>query len=167
MPIQSHYPNILLIAGTGRNVGKTEFVCQCINYFSKQHKLVGLKVTNHFHEGEERTYSLKEEHNSESSKDTSRMLRAGASKVFYCQAEEAYLEKAFTVFLEQIDKDTIVICESGALRNLIQPGKFIVVRNTNLPIVKPKAQRFLNLADLIVTSDGKTFDIKVEDLNWP
>jgi hypothetical protein len=161
------FPNIMLIAGTGRNVGKTELVCQLISHFSKTQAIIGLKVTNHFHDDEAGTFALRVESNNVSQKDTSRMLRAGASKVYYCQSDKENLQKAFNKFLQQINPDSMVICESGALFDLIQPGIFIMVKNSKLPVLKPGADKFLEMADLIVTSDGEAFDICPEQLNWP
>ena len=154
-----------MIGGTGRNVGKTEFVCQCIKYFSQRFDVIALKVTNHFHEGEERTYSMMIEEDSDSHKDTSRMLRAGAKKAWYVQSEHDYLSKAFADFEHEVNKDTLIICESNGLRDIVVPGLFIVVKNTNLPQIKDSAKRLIHLSDKVIVSDGLEFDFLPEEIS--
>ena len=42
------FENILLIAGSGQNVGKTTFACQLIQNVQNQ-KPIAVKITPHFH----------------------------------------------------------------------------------------------------------------------
>ena len=44
------WPNMLLVAGTGRNVGKTTFVCRIISNISKNQPIIAIKITSHIHE---------------------------------------------------------------------------------------------------------------------
>ena len=69
-------------------------------------------------------YAIYEETNRELSKDTSRMLRAGASRVFFAKVTDNSLFEAFNEILNLIPEDSPVICESPALRNFIEPGLF-------------------------------------------
>ena len=45
-----HQPNILIVAGTGRNIGKTITACRIIGQLAKNHEPVGVKISPHFHE---------------------------------------------------------------------------------------------------------------------
>jgi len=45
-------PNLLLIAGNGRNVGKTFLACKIIKELANKLKVIGLKVSPHFHDFE-------------------------------------------------------------------------------------------------------------------
>ncbi len=42
-------PNILLIAGTGRNVGKTLLACEIIQQLSKTMAVTAIKTSSHEH----------------------------------------------------------------------------------------------------------------------
>ena len=42
-------PHLLLIAGNGRNVGKTTLACKIIAQFARETEVIGLKITPHFH----------------------------------------------------------------------------------------------------------------------
>ncbi len=83
-------PNLLIIAGTGNKSGKTSMACRIIGQF-RHHEIVSVKITPHFHKttpglvliSEKSGYSVYEETNNDISKDTSRMLNAGASRVFF------------------------------------------------------------------------------------
>ena len=157
---------ILMIGGTGRNVGKTEFVCNCINHFSKSLNIIGLKVTNHFHETTERPYRVTEEVNNSTTKDTSRMLRAGASKVFYVQSEAKHLTTAFADFRKLISPNSIIICESSGLREIIEPGLFLIVKLSDKAEIKPTAKKMIPLANKVIISDGKSFSIKPTNISF-
>jgi len=84
-------PQLLIISGTGRNTGKTTLACDIISYFSNQIEITGVKISPHFHKHgkhieslfESELFNLYWEITENSEKDTSRMLKTGAAKVFY------------------------------------------------------------------------------------
>jgi hypothetical protein len=133
-------PNLILIAGTGTKSGKTTIACRIIEQF-KSLSIIAIKITPHFHETtlglniicEEAGYSIYEETNLESFKDTSRMLRSGASKVFFAKVFDDRLLYVFNKINDLIPEGMPIICESPALRNFIEPGVFIIMssRTTN------------------------------------
>ncbi len=92
-----HNRNLIIIGGTGQNVGKTEFVCRLIRKIARRYRVVGLKAsaikpqrTRTGGEANERSDEklLYKEINSSSHKDTSRMLRAGAESVFFLSCDD-------------------------------------------------------------------------------
>jgi hypothetical protein len=127
-------PNLLIIAGTGTKSGKTTFACRIIEQF-RELGLVGIKISPHFHDKTsgllERSsaegYSIHIETNGGTEKDTSRMLRAGASKVFLALVWDSRLTEVFNKIMEDIPSGTPVVCESPSLRNFIEPGLFIIM----------------------------------------
>jgi hypothetical protein len=129
-------PNLLLIAGTGNKSGKTTLACMVIEQF-KGYGITGIKITPHFHEttpglillNEKPGYSVYEETNPDSAKDTSRMLKAGAAKVFFAKVTDADLLTAFKEILNHIPPGIPIVCESPALRFFIDPGLFIIMRS--------------------------------------
>jgi hypothetical protein len=127
-------PNLLIIAGTGNKSGKTTMACRIIEQF-KHLKIVSVKITPHFHEttpgliliSEKPGYSVYEETNRDISKDTSRMLKAGASRVFFAKVTDKSLLDTFKEILKLIPAGIPIICESPGLRNYLEPGLFIVM----------------------------------------
>lgn len=127
-------PNLLLIAGTGTKSGKTTVACRIIEQFSKL-DIAAIKISPHFHETtpgliavyEEEGISIYEETNSESTKDTSRMLYAGAIKVYFAKVLDDRLLYAFNKIKELIPEGMPIICESPALRNFVEPGVFLII----------------------------------------
>ncbi len=127
-------PNLLLIAGTGTKSGKTSIACRIIEQF-KNLNITAIKISPHFHETtpglktiyEEKGYSVYEETNSNSTKDTSRMLQSGAYKVYFSKVLDDRLPFVFDKIMELIPEGTPIICESPALRNFIEPGLFIIM----------------------------------------
>ncbi len=154
---------LILIGGTGRNVGKTEFVCRLISMTAKKCDVYALKVSAIFpdedifhgnHEGALETQSLFEETRRDTSKDTSRMLRAGAKKVFYLQSDDRFIKKGYNQFCDLIPEGAIVVCESNSLGSHVKPGLHVIVTHSELPI-KPRAKKQIELADIVITSNGK------------
>lgn len=127
-------PNLLLIAGTGTKSGKTSMACRIIEQF-KNLNITAIKISPHFHETtpglktiyNEKGYSVYEETNSNSTKDTSRMLQSGAYKVYFSKVLDDQLQFVFDKIMELIPEGTPIVCESPALRNFIEPGFFIIM----------------------------------------
>lgn len=127
-------PNLLLIAGTGIKSGKTTIACRIIEQFSNLN-ITAIKISPHFHETtpglniiyEEEGYAIYKETNSDATKDTSRMLKSGASKVYFAKVTDGRLLFVFNKIQNLIPEGTPIICESPALRNFIEPGVFIII----------------------------------------
>lgn len=133
-----YWPNMLLIAGTGRNVGKTTFACKIIENISKTVPVVAIKITPHVHElcpscqvlYKSANLSITEETSKDAPKDSSKMLAAGAQKVYYVQGADAHLQHVVEFLQERIPNDSAVVCESAALRNKVAPGLFVLMSTT-------------------------------------
>ncbi len=154
---------LILIGGTGRNVGKTEFVCNVISKFSKNNAVFGLKVSAIFpdeklfhgdHLGSSSDRRLFEEVRRDTRKDTSRMLRAGADRVFYLQSDDEHILDGYYTFCKQIPENSLIVCESNSLGCHVKPGLHIVVQGADMS-VKPRAKAQLELADMVVVSTGE------------
>lgn len=172
-------PQILLIAGTGRNTGKTLLASAIIEKLSANFEITGLKISPHFHSRtdslqviyKDQNFNIYKETSLTSSKDSSRMLQAGAHKVFYIECFDEYMQEAFEKFNQVADITGPVVCESPALRKYVQPGIFIIVdskSNTN------KKQDVLSMklsADFFIDTDKESFDpilnkIKFNHSGW-
>lgn len=159
-----HDGSLLIVGGTGRNVGKTEFVCRLIMKLSQVQKVCALKVsavypdeTDHHgdHRNEQQDDCLSEERRRETPKDTSRMLRAGAYRVFYLRGNDEKIVNGFAEFKKLIPPDVLIICESNSLAKFVKPGLFIAVASNN-GVVKERITPLLKSADIVVVSDGRS-----------
>ena len=161
--MKQSFENIILIAGSGRNVGKTTLACQLIKTENKK-GINAVKITPHFHEptpglievekGD--NWMIYEETNSLTKKDSSLFLHNGAKKSFLIQSEKENLGEAFSALRNLLPKNNPVIIESTGLTEIIKPGLLIFV----LPdgeCKKTEIESMLEQADLIVVSDGEKF----------
>jgi hypothetical protein len=131
--------NLLLIAGTGTKSGKTSMACRIIEQF-KNLNITAIKISPHFHEttlglvskSEKKGYSIYEETNRNSTKDTSRMLNSGAHTVYFAKVWDNQLPEVFNEIIKFIPPDVPLICESPALRNIVEPGVFIIMTSDTI-----------------------------------
>ncbi len=159
-------PHLLLIAGNGRNVGKTTLACQIIAKLSESTPVIGIKISSHFHSYSENEVVRKGENfviveeTQNTWKDSSLMLQAGADKVFFVMAEQTHLREAFDNLAELLPSSALV-CESGGLHELVQPGLFLFVNLEGRKIVKHK---HLLHHPVLVENDGRHFNLNLENI---
>jgi len=159
-------PNLLLIAGNGRNVGKTFLVCEIIKQISKSSEVIGVKISSHFHPVEKKNvlcetneFTIVEE-NEISEKDSSLMLQAGAVNVYFLMASQKNLRKAF-LWLNKNLLSGAIVCESGGLAELVNPGLFLFVKSSGDEIVKDNQMQF---SPVIVENDGECFNFNIQNI---
>ncbi len=165
--------NLLMIAGTGRNVGKTMLACRLIAQFSHQN-VIGIKVSPHFHQQAEgqkilvqkSDFVIIEETATGTSKDSSRMLQAGASKVFYIQTHDRIIEDPFRKILSMLPENQPVICESGTLLEYARPGLFFLVYKKGETQTKPGLNSIDYDPDQKIAFDGEVFDFDFEKIRF-
>lgn len=130
-------PNLLIITGNARNVGKTTLANAVIRRFSQNYPVIGLKVSairpgddemhgNH-PDPKPEAYSIEEEKDRHGKSDTSRMLLAGAASAWYIRAQESHIEKAVSDFLLLIPSKALIVAESRALRVVAEPSALILI----------------------------------------
>jgi len=167
-------PNLLMIAGTGRKVGKTTFACQLISDISKTQEVAGIKISPHLHnqtEGQnilhqDDKFLIIEETNPSSDKDSSRMLRAGATKVYYLQTIDKNIREPFDLLLKLIHKHQVVICESGALLEYARPGMFLLVKRKGQTSFKKGLDLLPYAPDAIVEFDDEGFNPSTDGFSY-
>lgn len=172
-------PQLLLIAGTGRNTGKTTFACQILRKFSPVKSIYSIKITPHFHKNiqsgrlilQTSNLYIAEEPDSSTTKDSSLMLESGAQKSFFVMATDQNLMEAFQKIVQLIPSDSFIVCESGGLRHHVVPGLFFMMNKTDREIIKPDAEKLMLLADRVITFDGEKNDfelnsIEINDNGW-
>lgn len=130
-------PGLLLIAGSGQNTGKTTLACRIIQKFSRKTDIIALKTSPHFHPPTvglqpvmiTENYKIYLEENPNTSKDTSRMLRAGAIRVYFCQVADTGLNECFNLFLKNEFSKYPMVCESSGLGNIVKGGVTFYMEN--------------------------------------
>ena len=166
--------NMLMIGSSGSNVGKTELTCALLRRLGGDHRIIGVKATAIFAKdgscprggqgcgvcsSMDAEWRITEETNRHSEKDTGRLLAAGADRVYWLRVMRTHLDQGLTALLETVGRDTALICESNSLRQVVEPGLFLMVDGSNHRSWKPSAQRVRQHADRIVLSDGTRFDL--------
>ena len=175
-----------MIGSSGPNVGKTELACAILRKFGRKHKIVGIKVTTIKDKdgkcprgGEgcgvcsslEGKFCITEEFSKSTGKDTSRLLMAGAKRVFWIRVLKEHLIEAINALFDILGSETVLICESNSLRQVVEPGLFLIARNSNVKTWKYSARLVRKYADAIIVSNNRGSDfaldrIKLVDGKW-
>jgi molybdopterin-guanine dinucleotide biosynthesis protein A len=168
---------MLMIGSAGTNVGKTELACALLRTFRPSHDVVAIKVTT-IEEKDGQCprggqgcgvcssltgdFCITQETDKSSGKDTARLLTAGASRVFWLRSLKSSLQDASIALLHTVGSDAVLICESNSLRQVVEPGLFLMVHRVGQQQWKKSAREVKTYADRIVVSDGGTFDIDLD-----
>lgn len=158
--------DLLLVTGSGRNVGKTTFICDVISH-QRFRKIGAIKISPHFHEPtnglvpilETSEFRIFEETNCEASKDTSRYLKAGAVKSYYIQTNDSGLKEAFNLTSVLLDPDLPFLVESARLGHILKPELFVFVQGSN-EVDDPFSIEMREKADVTIFSNGSEFSLK-------
>lgn len=163
---------MLMIGSAGRNAGKTELACSLIRRFGLERKIVGIKVTTVDRKdgtcprggkgcgvcsSMSGAFCITEETLAAGRKDTSRLLAAGASRVFWLRVMRKSLHQGAVALLNAVGGDAVLICESNSLRKVMEPGLFLMVRDKDSDQYKISAMRVKGYADRTVLLDGTGF----------
>lgn len=180
-------PNFIIVGSTGRNTGKTEFACRLINQYASQHTIIGVKVVAiNRSEGDscprggkgcgvcsslKGDYEITVENDLNPTKDTARMLLAGASKVYFLKVDKNCLEKGFAALLKIIPEGAMVICESNSIRKVFEPGLFLVIKNAEDRTVKESCAEVIQYANKVIVFNNMSWDfnsdrVLIKDNEW-
>jgi molybdopterin-guanine dinucleotide biosynthesis protein A len=160
--------------------------CALIKKFGKTTDITGIKVTTiKAKDGQcprggqgcgvctslDGDFYITEETDGNSKKDTARLLAAGAKRVFWLRILKKSLKEGLTALLDIIGPDAVTICESNSLRQVVEPGLFLMVKGQDLKTWKSSAREVKKYADRIVVTGPSGFDfdldrIKLTDRKW-
>lgn len=158
--------NLLIIGGTGRNVGKTTLANMLIKKFSSVSEIIGLKVSTHkkdeesfhgFHDYKaDSDFIIKTENSEFPHKDTAKMIVNGASNAYYIETPKEKVIEAYQDFQRNfVIYDQPIICESRSLREYIIPGVYILLIGPKTQSTKSIDSIELSNADIIYNyNDG-------------
>jgi len=163
---------IIMIGAASKNAGKTEFACKLIEKFKDKYTVFGLKISTEHDPAESKhnlsgdAFLLTEETGEEAGKDTTRMLKAGAEKVYWLRTPVKNLEPGFMEFRKYLSGNELVICESNSLRRVVEPGFFMIMRIKGSQQVKPSCQAVWEYADCINDFEEHRFGIPVDRITY-
>jgi hypothetical protein len=161
-------PNMILIGSTARNSGKTTLAISIINKYKLTRPVIALKVTTIedkngkcIHGGEDcgacsnlkGNFEITEELNTGNTKDTSLLLAAGAEKVYWLKTLKNNIFEGFNAFITQIPENSLIVCESNSLRKVVNPGVFVMMKNTQNSQMRKSASEVINQADIIIENN--------------
>lgn len=171
--------NFILVSGSGRNVGKTTLACNIIKKLSIDYKVFGIKISPHFHKTSDQQKLIREgegfkiyqELNTDSEKDSSKMLELGAVKVYFIQCGDDKIKFAVESILDLLPSNSPIVCESGSFAKTYKPGLHLLVVGEQADETKKSYQQNLANADFTITrSDFSVkenyFDLKYNGTNW-
>ena len=165
--------NILIIGSTGRHAGKTEFACRIIEKHATLNEIIGVKVVpvdkneDSCHRGIEGCglcnsltgdYKIIEEKTTDLYKDTARMLKAGANKVYLLLLDRNYLEEGIKAVLRIIPDNAFIVIESNSIRKVLEPGLFLVIKEVMNNSVKGSCAEVIEFADKIIEFNNANWD---------
>ncbi len=169
-----------MVGSTGRNTGKTEFACALIRSLKERYTVHAVKITTIYDgcttcirgdegcgvctsmKGELR---LNEELRPGGKKDTSRMLEAGAERVWWLRVRERSLADAAKELTELVPEDGILVFESNSIRRVCEPDLFFMLGSPENAEVKESAKAVFGEVDRMVAFDGKTFDFNIGSIS--
>ncbi|MBI9097321.1 MAG: hypothetical protein JEY91_02535 [Spirochaetaceae bacterium] len=172
-------PNFLIIGAYSRNAGKTGFARQVIKQMNGN--ITALKVTVIKNEqfncprggrscgvcsSLESDFEISEEHNKNTGKDTSELLRAGAKRVLWLRVRENAVTKGMEELLKQIEILQPVICESNSIMKSVTPSLFFLLQAKSEQIKKKTALVVEDRADLIIRTDAESSNFDFSRLNF-
>ncbi|OBR89638.1 hypothetical protein CLRAG_39000 [Clostridium ragsdalei P11] len=98
-------------------------------------------------------FEITEELNAANNKDTSLLLAAGAEKVYWLKTLKNNMSEGFNAFITQIPENSLIVCESNSLRKVVNPGVFVMIKNTKDSQMRKSASEVINQANIIIENN--------------
>lgn len=151
--------NLLIIAGTNATLGAADLACQLISRLSADYEVVAVKVNAAFDKAcklcvsvlREEDYILLEERNATSTDDSSRMLAAGAARVWSIQAQGLGLQRCWSQLQKHLPQDTPLVVVSDELAHIEHSAALVLLQDDE----RQNDAALASSASCIVMSDDK------------
>jgi hypothetical protein len=151
---------LVVIGGHSRNIGKTSLACNVIRA-TRDLNWTGVKISQFGHgvcsssgkecncavEDPDHPFAVGEERGRDQTRDSARMLTAGAARAFWARAPQGRLAMALPALEEVFAEGEHVIVESNTLLDLVKPSMYVAVLDFAVEDFKDSARRHLPLAD--------------------
>ncbi len=172
-------PTMILVGSTARNLGKTALAARLIEALRPREKVIGVKVTTIRDRGAKcprdgdgcgicssliGNYEIREERDPDGDKDTSRLLKAGAARVFWLKVMRDSLAEGLDALMTRIDREAVIVAESNSLRKVVTPSLFLMLKGSDRGPVKPAAREVMSFVDIAVPSAGGNAAYPVRDI---
>ena len=172
-------PTMILVGSTARNLGKTALATRLIEAFRLREKVIGVKVTTIRDRGAgcprggegcgtcsslTGNYEIREETDPDGEKDTSRLLKAGAARVFWLKVMRDALAEGLEALMTHIDRGAVIVAESNSLRNVVTPSLFLMLKDSGCDEVKPTARDVMPFVDITVPSANGNPEVSMGDI---
>jgi hypothetical protein len=162
---------VLVIGGHSRNVGKTSVVAGLISALA-DYEWTAVKITQFGHgmcsvngescgcAVEEHAWSVSEERDSASGKDTARYLAAGARRTLWVRTKQGRLAEAVPDLRRELAGAVNVIIESNSVLRFLRPDLYLTVLDPATEDFKESAREYLDRADAVLLHDTSA------DVQW-
>ncbi|ADV82142.1 hypothetical protein [Terriglobus saanensis] len=169
---------IVVVGGHTRNIGKTSLAAGIVAAFPEMH-WTAFKITQFGHgvcsadgeacdcETDDHTIAISEERDAQSGTDTSRMLAAGAQKVYWARTRQGQLAEAMPLLRKRMGEAENVLLESNSVLRFLKPDLYLAVLDPSIADFKPSALRYLDRADAIVFPQREGESIAETGSIWP
>jgi hypothetical protein len=156
----------IVIGGHSRSVGKTSVVAELIAAL-REYDWTAVKITQFGHgvcsvNGEscecamdEHMWSVSEEKDTASSKDTARYLASGAKRSLWVRTKQGRLAEAMPDLRRELAGATNVIIESNSVLRFLRPELYLTVLDPNTADFKESAREYLDRADAVLLHAAK------------
>jgi molybdenum cofactor guanylyltransferase len=174
-------PDMLVIGAGARHVGKTEFASAVVRRQAARGAVCAVKITTVQDQatgcphggsgcgvcaGFAGPYCITEETGGPPGKDTVRLLAAGAARVFWLRVRQAHLADGVTALLRLLPAGVPIVCESNSVRQVLEPGVFLVISAAPGATVKPSCAAVMPQADRLIHYDGSGWDVLPEAVTF-
>ncbi len=151
----------IVIGGHSRSVGKTSVVAGLIAALA-DYGWTAVKITQYGHgvcsvNGEtcgcavdEHTWSISEEKDADSGKDTARYLAAGATRSLWVRSKQGRLAEAVPDLRYALAGAANVIIESNSVLRFLRPDLYLTVLDPATADFKESAREYLDRADAVL-----------------
>lgn len=164
-------PRMLLLAGTGRDSGKTLYGCRVLSHWCSSQTIYSIKITPHFHKSirtgkiihDDPDLFIAEELIAGTAKDSMRFLEAGAKRSFFIMTQDERLGDALEILFREVSGNFFWICESGGAQQYVKPGLFLLISQAGVE-EKKEGNALHKLADQKIVRTGSVFDIPAENI---
>jgi molybdopterin-guanine dinucleotide biosynthesis protein len=157
---------VIVIGGHSRNVGKTSVVAGLIAAL-REYRWTAVKITQFGHgvcsvngescgcATEEHAWSVSEERDATSGKDTARYVAAGAQRTLWVRTKQGRLAEAVPELRHALADAPNVIIESNSVLRFLRPDLYLTVLDPATADFKESAREFLDRADAVLLHERK------------
>ena len=144
---------IVVVGGQARNVGKTSLLANLIQA-TPERRWTAVKITQDEHDlPVDKSYVIREEHDTAGDSDTARYLRAGARRALLLSARPGRLADAIPALRRELGRADDVILESNSVLEFLEPDVYLAVLDPAIADVKSSARQFLQHASAVVLNE--------------